>query len=240
MCMQYIPIKTRVVTPPKDNLFAVLDESLTALKEGDILLVTSKIVAIHQGLCVPITGTNKKELVKKESEYWIESHPKYAASPLAIKYHVMLYAAGIDESNSDGYYTLLPEHPYESAREIWQYLTQKHQLSKLGVIITDSHVQPLRWGCVGISIGFWGFHPIERHQGKMDLFGREMQLSSTNIVDGVSAGAGVVSGETNECTPLIIARDVPKVRFTDTDTRDELLVPPEDDLYYPVTKVFFE
>jgi len=47
--MQWIPIKTRTLFPPQDDLFAVFDESLVDVQEGDIVLVTSKVLAIYQG-----------------------------------------------------------------------------------------------------------------------------------------------------------------------------------------------
>jgi F420-0:gamma-glutamyl ligase len=240
LIMQYIPIKTRVMSPPEDDLYSVLDESVTDLQEGDLVLVTSKVVAIGQGKCIPIDSIEKRELVEQESEYLIEGHPKYQSSPLSIKYGALFFAAGIDESNANGHYIPLPDNPYEEAREIWEYLRKQHSIEKLGVIITDSHSVPLRAGCSGISIGFWGMHPVTDHVGKKDLFGYEMQYSSTSIVDTVAAGAAAVCGETAESTPIVIARAVPNVRFTEEDTREEILISGEDDLYYPLLKPFYE
>lgn len=237
--MQYIPVKTRVMQPPQDDLYALLDEYLVDVKEGDLILITSKIVAIHQGLCVPLSE-DKRKLVEKEAEQWIEGNQKYYASPLSIKYNALLYAAGIDESNSGDYFTLLPRQPYETAKEIWEHLRNKHGVKNIGVIITDSHTQPLRWGVQGISIGSWGFVPVNHHRGKKDLFGRELKLTSTNIPDSVAAGATILSGEADESTPIIIARDVPEVTFVEEDRRDDLLVDAEDDLFYPILKVFYE
>lgn len=227
--------------PPKDDMYTLLDEYLTDVREGDMVLITSKIVAIHQGQCIPISDTlEKRTLVEQEAEYFVEGHLKYAQSPLAIKYGALFFGAGIDESNSNGYYTLLPKKPFDVAQEIWEYLRRKHNITNLAVVITDSHSLPLRRGCLGISIGLWGFHPIDHHVGKPDLFGRIMRLSSTNIADAVSAGAAAVSGEADECTPIIIVRGVPNVRFTSADTRHEILMPPEDDIYYPLLKIFYE
>lgn len=237
--MQYIPVKTRIMQPPKDDLYDLLDEYLIGVQEGDMILITSKIIAIHQGRCAPLTE-DKRALVEKEAEAWIEGNKKYAASPLSVKYNALFYAAGIDESNSGDYYTFLPEHPYETAREIWKYITEKHCISNVGVIITDSHTQPLRWGVQGISIGSWGFVPVNHHRGKKDLFGRELKLTSTNIPDSIAAGGTILSGEADECTPIIIVRDVPEVVFTAEDRRNDLLVDAEDDLFYPMLKLFYE
>ena len=229
------------MTPPKDDLFQLFDEHLADIREGDIVLVTSKVVSIHQGRCVPFReGISKRTLVEREAEYLFDGQTKYSNSPLAIKYGALFYGAGIDESNANNHYILLPEKPYDFAFEIWKYLRAKHGIQNVGVIITDSHSLPLRRGCVSISIGLWGFHPIEHHAGKKDLFGRTLQISSTNIADALSAGVTVVTGETNECLPISIARGVPNVVFTPHDTRHEILIPPEDDIYYPLLKPFFQ
>ena len=232
--MEYIHVKTRVMHPPQDDLYEVLDASLTDVHDGDVVLVTSKIVAIHQGRCVPIDGTDKDKLVDEEADYRIDrSYFKY---PITIKYNTFLAAAGIDASNSGEYYALLPEDPFGAAKEIWEYLRKKHKVENLGVIITDSHHIPFRTGAMGISISFWGIEPVDFHQGKPDLFGRPIEASSTNMVDTIAAGGAIVSGEVDECHPVVIARNVPNLVFTDKDVRHKLLVPPHNDMY----KVLFE
>ncbi len=237
--MQYIPIKTRRLLPPKDDLFTVLDESLTGVKDGDVILITSKIISIHQGRCIPVGETNKRNLIEQEADYLLEGE-QYKNSPLAIKHNALFYGAGVDESNANGHYILLPDKPFDIAEVVWKYLRERHQVEKIGVIITDSHSQPMRSGAVGISIAWWGFHPIESHTGKADLFGRPINWSATNIVDCVAAGSGAVSGETNESTPLIIARDVPNLIFTKVDTRHEIFRAPKEDIFYPLLKPFYD
>ena len=238
--MQYIPIKTRIMKPPQDDLFSLLDESITELKEGDVILVTSKIVAIHQGRCVPDDSIDKRVLVEQEADYLIEGYEKYSMSPLAIKHHALFYGAGIDASNADGHFILLPNKPFDIAEDIWKHLSEKFSIKKFGVILTDSHSQPMRVGAIGVSLSWWGFHPTESHKGKKDLFDRPLQFSATNIVDCIAAGSGAVSGETNESTPLIIVRDVPNLVFTQLDTRHEVFKAPKEDIYYPLLKPFYE
>ncbi len=238
--MQYIPIKTRVLQPPQDDIFSVLDESLTVLQEGDILLVTSKIVAIHQGRCLPVGSVDKRALIEQEADYFIEGHAGFNLSPLTIKHNALFYAAGIDESNANGHYILLPERPFEIAEAIWKHVREKQNILNFGVIITDSHSQPLRVGAIGVSIGWWGIAPTESHKGKLDLFGRPLHFSVTNIVDCIAAGSGAVSGETNESTPLIVVRDVPNLIYTKVDTRHEVFKATRDDIYYPLLKPFYD
>lgn len=238
--MQYIPVKTRIMQPPQDDLFTLLSQSLSDVKEGDVLLITSKIVAIHQGRCVPIGSRGKKELVLEEAEYIVDFPDSQTQSPLAIVHHALFYAAGIDESNANGHYILLPKKPFDFAEAVWLFLTKTHNLKNLGIVITDSKSAPMRVGATGIAIAWWGFHPIESHKKKLDLFGRELNFSVTNIVDAIAGGASAVCGETNESTPLTIARNVPRLVFTNLDTRHELFTSKKDDIYYPLLKPFYE
>lgn len=226
--------------PPKDDLFALFDESLTDVKEGDIVLITSKIVSIHQGRCVPIGSVEKRDLVEQEADYLVDFKERLTQSPLAIVHHSLFYAAGIDESNADGHYVLLPKKPFDIAEEIWSYLQTKHGLQNVGVVITDSHSQPLRIGATGISLAWWGFHPVESHKLKKDLFGRSIHFSVTNIVDALAAGASVVCGETDESTPIVIARAVPNISYTKQDTRHELFKSQKEDIYYPLLRPFYD
>ncbi len=225
--MQYIPVKTRIMNPPQDDLFDVLDKALFDVQEGDIVAVSSKVVAIHEGNCVPVDSIDKKELVAKEAELCIPR--TYWSSPLTIKHSAFIGTAGIDESNADGHYVLLPKDPFASAKSIHDYLTKRFAIKNIGVVITDSHSSPLRRGATGVAIGFWGFHPTINHVGKPDLFGREFRIEVSNIADALAAGAGLVMGETDECQPVVIIRDTPSVTFVDAHTKDELFVSFADD-----------
>ncbi len=227
--MQYIPIKTRVFQPPQDDLFSVLEESLTEVIEGDIVAISSKVVAIHEGNCVPVESIDKKELVAQEADLAIPR--TYWSSPLTIKHSAFIGTAGIDESNADGHYILLPKYPFASAKAIHEYLVKRFNIKNVGVVITDSHSSPLRRGATGVAVGFWGFHPTINHVGKPDLFGREFRIEVSNIADALAAGAGLVMGETDECQPVVIIRKTPSVTFIDKNTKDELFVPFADDTF---------
>ncbi len=234
--MELIPIKTRVLHPPQDNLFEVLDMYLTDVREGDVVLVTSKVVSIHEGRCLRIEDNDKSALIQKEAEYLLDA--PYRPYPLTVIHHAFISGAGIDESNGEGYYTLLPRDPYGSARLIFEYLRKRFKLVNVGVIITDSHSLPFRYGAMSVSIAHWGIEPVESHVGRPDLFGYIMKYSKTNIVDALSAAATLVSGECDEAQPVVIARNVPNLTFTEKDTRKDLLIPLDDDMYRVLYKDF--
>jgi len=227
--MEYIPIKTRVMKPPQDDLYAVLDESLTDIQAGDVVAVSSKVISIHEGNCVLFDADTKTELIKQEADIVISRD--YWYSPLTVTRNAFIGAAGIDESNADGYLVPLPPDAFISAHDIYNYLRARFQIQDIGVVITDSHSTILRRGAMGLAIGWWGFHPTIDHVGEEDLFGREMRVEVANIVDGLAAGATVVMGEVAQCQPVVVIRGVPDVTFTDQNTQDELFVSLEEDTF---------
>ena len=239
--MQFTPIKTRKFLPPKDDLYSLLDDHLSKLKEKDILLVTSKIVSISQGRCVKIDPNlpplkQKIDLIKEEADGYLKDEPH----GLTLKDLTLTPYAGIDRSNANNHYILWPKHPHKQAKKIWQYLRKKHSLKDFGVIITDSFCLPLRWGHYGISIGFYGFHPNYEYENKKDIFGEKILAANSNFIDAISALGGTLMGEGNEQTPLLLVRDFPRLKFTTKDTLKDISIPlaKKPDFYTPLLKVF--
>lgn len=235
--MQFIPIKTRAFVPPRDNIYNLLKEYLPKLREGDILIITSKILSIHQGRCVRIKkGVNKRQLALREAEKYLPGKSKY--SFLTIKHNAIISSAGVDSSNGRGYYILPPKNPNLVAKQICHYLKRKFKIKNLAVIITDSHSIPLRHGTLGISIGFYGLKPLRDFSGQKSVFGARLKTSRSNIVDAVSAAATLLMGEGGDRIPLVIARGLKFVEFTHKNTQRLLIPKSQDDIYAPLLKKF--
>ena len=153
---------------------------------------------------------------------------------------LLIPAAGIDESNGNGYYILWPEDLQEMANRVRQHLRKRFLIRKLGVIITDSKTMPLRWGTTGVAISYSGFSPLYDYIGKRDIFGRKFKMQKANIVDALAASAVLVMGEGAEQTPLAIIEDVPFIKFQEKNpSKKELkdfLINMDDDLYCPLLK----
>lgn len=234
--MEIIAIKTRIVKIPKDNIFDLFEN--LSIKDKDIILVTSKIISIHQGRCIPIDSVNKDELIKKEADYYI-SRDKVPgkAAVLTIKNSTLLASAGIDENKNEGCYILLPQQPENMARDICLYLKKKFSLKNLAVVITDSHTMPLRPGVVGISIGFFGLEPYKKY---IDKNGDEIVASKVNIIDSLASAAVLAMGEYDEQTPLAIIRNASQVSFTTKETYKDTYLSIKKDIYYPLLKNFIK
>ena len=240
--MQFLPIKTRPFLPPKDDIYPILDKYLPRLKEADILVITSKVLGIHQGRCVKIkedTTEERDQLVMREAEWHInrkEVPGEFAF--LTIKDNTMISSAGIDKSNGNGYYILWPKQTKKLLKEIRGYLKHKFKLKKLGIMSVDSHLIPLRTGLIGVSTGFYGFKPLIDYRGTKDIFGRKLKVSRVNIPDALAALTGVMMGQGNESTPLLLIRSAKFVQFTDRDTTRQLIYPRNKDIYWPLLKAY--
>jgi F420-0:gamma-glutamyl ligase len=237
--MQILPIKTRPLLPPQDDVFEVLDTYVTDVQEGDIICITSKILAIHQGRCVKIhTPKEKRDLVEQEADrvlVWQEVAGHEIG--LTIKNHTLIPSSGIDESNSNGYAIMWPEHQSVLCEEIRVFLKEKFQVQNLGVIATDSRCIPLRKGVVGISTGAAGFEVVENLVGAPDIFGRPLDYTSVNIVDSLAATAVFAMGESDECTPIAILRGISKqLEFGNDYSYEAVQISPEEDLFAPLWK----
>lgn len=238
--MKVTAIKTHKITKDDKDVFAVLDKYLISILDGSVVVVTSKILSIIEGRIVKMGEVAKDELVKQEAEMYLPpTESKYHFS-LTIKNSLLIPSAGIDESNGNGYYVLWPKDPQKWANDIRDYLVKKFNLKNVGVIVTDSKTTPLRWGVTGAAIACSGFIPLNSTIGTPDIFGRVMQATQVNVMDGLAASAVVVMGESSEQTPLAVIEDIPFVQFVNRNPTEEelntLKIAIDDDLYAPLLK----
>jgi F420-0:gamma-glutamyl ligase len=236
------PLRTELIIPNQKSIFEILDNTITGLKEKSVVVVTSKIIALCEGRVLPVEGTDKEELIVKESDFYLPSHLSKYGYHFTITQNTLISLAGIDESNSGGdYYVLWPKDSQGSANEIRAYLMKKFDLKELGVIVSDSTCMPMRHGTVGIPIGYSGFKPTNNYIGTPDLFGRNFQVSQAGVAIGLSAAAVLVMGEGTEQTPIAIIEEASFVQFQDHDPSPEelegfYLKNMEDDLFEPFLK----
>jgi len=218
--MKVIPIKTKKVEVG-DKLFEILDESLPKLKEKDVVVVTSKIIAITQGRVIKNDGkTDKLDLIKKEADYYLPEKYTTFGVHLTIKDNIIIASAGIDESNGHGFYILWPENLRETTNEIWKYLRKKHNVKHLGVLVTDSKLSPMRYGVSGICLSWCGFEPLRSYIGKPDIYGKPLKVEVTNVVDCLAAAAVLEMGEAYEQTPLGIINGVGQMNYVNRTPTD--------------------
>lgn len=227
---------------PNDDLLNIITDVLSAFSpaelESSVLVVTSKVVSLAENNVVSKNTIDKKELVRQESErYTLESDSKYGVI-LTVKNNILAVNAGVDESNVNDVYVLLPKDSYASAERIWRHVKKHFNVLKFGVVITDSTTLPLKWGVVGRALAHCGFDAIKDMRGQLDLYGHELKITQMNISEGIAAAAVLEMGEGNHSTPLCLVNDVTYITFVDypptAEDKANLLIEVEDDVYAPL------
>lgn len=234
------PIKTHVITEKDNSLIAIIDQYITDLKEGSVVAITSNIVSICEGRIVEGDKETRDALIPEEAQWYIPRELNKYSFCFTITHNTLMASAGIDQSNANNKLTLWPSDPQKTVNEVREFLCKKFRLKHVGVIITDSRLQPFRWGVVGISLAHSGFKALKDYRGTEDLFGRPFLMEQASIAECLATTTVLVMGEGAEQTPLATVSDLPFVEFQERNpTQQELaalLISPEEDVYWPLIK----
>ena len=224
--MQITGITTTVFNAG-ENLFDFIERHRVHFKDGDVLVVTSKIIALSENRIISLN--KKDEHIRNVAQKIIQT-PWATLTYIDSEWSIN---AGADESNAEHGLILLPLDSFRTARALELYFKKKHSLNKFGVIISDTRSIALRQGTLGRAIGFSGFKPLKSYVGKKDLFGRKSRITKSNHADALAAAAVCVMGEGTECKPLAIIHDAPVVFTSQALSASEktLSIVPEQDIF---------
>jgi coenzyme F420-0:L-glutamate ligase/coenzyme F420-1:gamma-L-glutamate ligase len=235
---------------PGDDVPALIIQALAgaglALRPGDVLVVTSKIVAKAEGRIVDLrkvepsararavaAQTQKDprlvEVILGESVEISRARP----GALIVTHRLGFTSAnaGVDHSNvglGEDWVVLLPADPDGSAHEMRSRLAKATGVAP-GVIIADTHGRPFRLGNVNVAIGVAGLPALYDQRGRPDLFGRKLRATVTAPADEIAAAAGLVTGQADEGLPVVLVRGL---ALPEADgAAADLIRPKELDLY---------
>lgn len=218
------PIKTSIFKE-RGDLQVFIRKHVLKLKNGSVLAVTSKIVALSEGRVTHVK--DKEKLIKKESTWALQTHREWWWTE---KDGALLVNAGIDASNAGDNLILLPRDSYKTAKTLRKWLQKEYKVKKIGVVITDSRIAPMRAGVTGMAVGYAGFKGVRDYRGKKDIFGRKLKVTLTDIADSLATVATLVMGEGRERQPLAIIEDAP-IEFVEKVNRKEVQIAAKDDMY---------
>jgi coenzyme F420-0:L-glutamate ligase / coenzyme F420-1:gamma-L-glutamate ligase len=242
---------TTISVPVKLGRFCLFD----ALKDfdyrtGDILIVSSKYVAMSEGRVVKLDTVKPDakaktlarkfkmdarlaKLVLQESDMIVGGIPGFV---LTVRKGMMAPNAGIDKSNVPaGHVILYPKNPFTSAERLRQKFLNNG--IKLGVVIADSRLMPSRRGTTGIAIACSGFEPVEDDRGKKDLFGNTLRVTFRAVADSLATAGVAVMRESAESTPAAVARGFPVVWTTRKLSWRDVAVAGKKDIYLRGTRM---
>lgn len=254
MTLTLTPLPKLPLIHAGDDLPDILLKGLSAanltLTDGDILVLTQKIVSKEEGRLVNLkevvpskaavdlaTRSLKDprlvELILRESRKVLRVRP----GTIIVEHRLgfICASAGIDHSNVQGtdgnpeeWVLLLPEDPDRSAAEIRAKLEEKTS-TRLGVLIIDSHGRAWRLGTVGVAIGLSGLPGLVDERGWEDLFGYQLKITIVGAADELAAAASLVIGQAAEGTPVVHVRGFPYPLRESSLV--EILRPEDEDLF---------
>ena len=227
--MKITALKTDIFSA-RGDLPAFILRHLPQVADGTVVAFASKLLALWKGKVVPYQNKEQEEkLIKQESSWALQTSLCW----LTVKDGMVMTNAGIDKSNADGKLLLLPADCYAVAEDLRQCLKKSWGLERLGLVVTDSMILPLRAGVVAGAVAYSGFKGVRDLRGKPDLFGRSLRMTLVNVADSLATAAALCMGEGAEQCPLALLEET-GVEFVDEVNPNEIKYSVEDDLYTPL------
>lgn len=207
-----------------DIAAAIVDHLEQDFADGDVLVVTQKVVSKAEGRLVP--AGERRAAIERESARILRRSGEMV---IVETVHGLVCAnAGVDSSNVPGdNVALLPLDPDASARSMRsrvQHLTGHD----VGVVISDTFGRAWRLGQTDVAIGVAGFEPFIDYRGTADALGETLHATRICIADELAAAAEMVMGKADNICAAVI-RGAPIVRGRGAAA--EIVRPPAEDLF---------
>ena len=203
------------------TILETLRKNNEKLKEGDIIVISTKYVSNSQGRFLKINKINTSEIAMKISKkFQVKSEIAeiimresdkilggISGFVMTTSNRIMAPNAGIDKSNaSDGQIILYPNNPFLIAEQIHRKIFLKF-LIHVGIILVDSRLMPGRVGTSGVAISCAGIEPVLDMRSEKDLNGNPLKVTFQAIADNIATIANHKMGEGSESKPFAIVRD---------------------------------
>lgn len=219
--MQCLPVKGVPEVRPGDDLAALLLEALRGaespgLRDGDVMVVTSKVVSKAEGRVV--SGHAREDVVDAESVRVVSEWPGPAGRTVIAETRIghVMAAAGVDASNTEPRtLLLLPADPDRSARSLRRRL-MKATGATIGVVISDTMGRPWREGQTDAAIGAAGVRVLDDLRGTQDSHGSTLDVTVRAVADELCAAADLVAGKAF-AIPAVVVRGVGDLVCDSTD-----------------------
>ena len=225
--------------PGQDIAAAIIDhlngvhwpDNTQGLRDGDIVVITSKIVAKAQGRIQ--LGADREEAITQETARVVATKSTPRGTTRIVQTHdgLVLAAAGVDASNiAEGYVALLPHDPNGVAEQIRLRLVEDTGM-QLGVIITDTMGRPWRLGVTDVAVGAAGIVVLDDYTGRVDTYGRTLEMTMVAIADELASAAELTQPKIGGAPISIIRGAGQWVKETDHNAAT-LIRPLDEDLFW--------
>jgi coenzyme F420-0:L-glutamate ligase/coenzyme F420-1:gamma-L-glutamate ligase len=209
--LEVLPVRGIGDVTAGDDLAALITTNAPWLRDGDVLVVTSKIVSKAEGRLVEVPADGPEREAARERALAAETRRVVARrGPTAIvqtHHGFVMAAAGIDASNVDKtHLVLLPADPDASARALHAALLERGL--RVGVVVSDTMGRAWRNGLTDVALGAAGIEPFRDHRGEIDPYGNELQLTQMAVIDELAAAGELVKGKCDQ-VPVAVVRGYP-------------------------------
>ena len=196
------------------------------LRDGDILVVTSKVVSKAEGR---VAVMPREDAIAAETARVVARRGTMVIAQTRIG--LVMAAAGVDESNTaPGTVVLLPADPDESARRLRKAVRTRLGVS-VGIVITDTFGRPWRAGQTDTAIGAAGLLPLRDHRGETDAWGNVLDVTMAAVADEIAAAGDLVKGKARQI-PVAVVRGLPELVLAEDGPGAAALVrPAEEDMF---------
>ncbi len=189
-----------------DDLAALIATAAPPLQDGDVVVVTSKIVSKAEGRLLP-AGEDREatRMAAVDAELVRVVAARGRTRIVETRSGLVMANAGVDTSNIDkDTVALLPEDPDASARRIRDGLRARVGV-EVAVLITDTFGRPWRQGLTDVAIGLAGISALRSHIGAVDGYGNELGMTEMAEADELAAAAELAAGKLSN-VPVVIIR----------------------------------
>jgi coenzyme F420-0:L-glutamate ligase/coenzyme F420-1:gamma-L-glutamate ligase len=211
--LEIIPVTGIGEVTPETDLTTEILENAPWIQDGDILVVTSKIVSKAEGRLVPIPPEDGPEREKAREAVLDAETARVVArrGPTRIvqtHHGLVMAAAGIDASNVDrAHLVLLPADPDASARALRAAIRDRYG-RRVAVVVTDTMGRPWRIGLTDVAIGVAGLDALLDYRGDRDAHGNELALTQMAVADELAGAGELVKGKYDQ-VPVAVVRGFP-------------------------------
>lgn len=212
-----------------DDVAALVPAEL--IEDGDVLVVTSKIVSKAEGR-VLVAGDREKAIDAETVRVVARrAHARGETRIVETRQGLVLAAAGVDASNTaPGTVLLLPEDPDASARGL-RAGVRAHTGKDVAVIVSDTLGRPWRNGLTDAAIGVAGLAPLDDMRGRDDAHGNRLEATITAVADEIAAAGELVKGKLSG-VPIAVVRGLGALVTPDDGPGARALVrPPSEDMF---------
>lgn len=231
MSLEVFPIHGIPEVRQGDDLAAMIAAAEPALQNGDVIVVTQKVVSKAEGAMARIDVADPrghKALVEDESVRVVRRRGDLIISE--TRHGFVCANAGVDLSNvDDGWAALLPDDSDRSARRIRDGLCAILGV-EVGVIVSDTFGRPWRRGLTDVAIGCAGIKAVVDLRGTEDSRGRILQVTEVCVVDELAGAADLVMGKATGVAAAVV-RGVDASWLGRGEVRAEVVRPPQEDLF---------